>query len=709
VIKLMVNSKHNHHSHFKISFENTLIRCQIWRPSSLLLVNNLLLTISLSIFCATSASVMAQELGVMSENRCKAKIDDFTYYWEFQEAIKTCNACLSKHPSSALLHFSRGYVNLCLNNRRAAALDFKKAAELGFTSKVQDELELMRIVYDTAYAVQMITDSLEFQKLVPELGFKARITRADTLRGMLRPERTCMDVTYQKLTVKVIPELKEIDGNNEIHFLATAPSKSIQLDLYDQYNISRITVNGKDVSYSRESHAIFIILEDMLEKGRSYVISVSYNGKPIIARNPPWQGGFTWGKNGDRHHIGVSCEHLGASSWYPNKDHLSDKVDSMDINIQAPKDYDVIANGNLLGTKDCGDGYTEFQWHVSYPINSYNVTFYVGDFENFHESYKSSNGKKVAIDYYVLKENIEKAKVYYNKTQRVIKTFEKLFGPYAFTKDGFGFVESPFAGMEHQSAIAIGGNYGQDSSYPIFKGYDYLVVHEAAHEWWGNAVAIGDMADVWINEGFATYSEHLFSEIEFGEKKYILDVADNMFSISNIWPMVGEPDVNDNAFLGQDVYYKGAAMLHSLRCVFNDDKAFFKMIKAFYEKSAMKISKSEDFTIHAQHYTKRDLRDFFAVYMHQNSPPVLEYSYHLNESGKLRLRYKWTNVGPQFNMPFLLCTNHKKGHRIEATTTMSEIEIGGVKNFYLPHALIFDESIKTLNSLTYFHANMVSE
>jgi aminopeptidase N len=638
---------------------------------------------------------------------CLKKIEKYTNDFEFHKALDACDKCIQKNERSARLYYLRGLVNLYLNHRDDAARDFQRAISSGIAKEggFEDE-EFIRWYSDTTFIIQNSVDSLIFPKLKPELGYREPYTKADTLQGMLRPERTCFDVIFENLTVKVIPETKTIEGNNKITFKALRSSNQIQLDLFDNYQVLDITHEQKSLAYSRVKNAIFVTFDEPLEKGEIYTVTVHYKGTPIEAPNPPWDGGFVWKKNGDRHFIGVACEHLGASSWWPNKDHLTDKPDSMDINILAPSGYDVVANGNLLNHTQGEDGYDKFHWHVSYPINNYNVTFYIGDFMNFKESYLNTHNQKVDLDYYVLEQNLDTAKNYYSGTKRIVSVFEQLFGDYAFPKDGLGFVESPFEGMEHQGAIAIGGEYSHDSlHYPIVGDYPLLVVHETAHEWWGNAVAVSDMADIWISEGFATYAEHLFLEREFGVEKYIESVGDNMINIINIWPMVGNRNVNDNAFLGQDVYSKGAAMLHSLRCIFDDDEAFFNMIKDFYSKSSLKTCTTEDFTSHARRYTSKRLTGFFNVFLYQKRPPTLEYSYK-HKGSKLQIIYRWTGVPDDFEMPFLLAFDDGISFRMDATTTYKVENFVHVKNFYLFNPIAMNPTLDTKNAFTYYFAKL---
>ncbi len=641
---------------------------------------------------------------------CLAQIEKLSYDWKLYDALERCNECLKKNPESALLYAARADVHMYLNHMEASAIDFQKAVTLNKGEIDPEELKFYRFMSDTAFLVKELVDSITFLTLQPENGYAKTYTLADTLRGMLRPERTCFDITYQNLSVRVKPDTRSIEGSNEIYFNVVEPSTRIQLDLFDHYQILDISMNGGSLSYTRSYNAIFIEFEKKLQKDSAYVVKVSYSGAPRLSPNPPWDGGFIWSKRGERHDVGVSCEQLGASSWWPTKDHLSEKPDSMDIHIQAPDGYDVISNGNLISTRELTDGYTSFHWHVSYPINSYNVTFYMGDYVNFSESYVNSSGQSVPIDYYVNQAHLDSAKRYYAKTIRIVETFEKLFGDYPFPDDGLGFVEAPFSGMEHQGAIAIGDVYKEDSSYQVYQGYPFLLVHEMAHEWWGNSVSAGDMADLWLQEGFATYSEHLLVEALFGTAKYIEDVSENGLYVMNIWPMVAPVDVNDNAFLGGDVYNKGAAMLHNLRCIMNDDALFLTMIKNFYLESKMKIISSQDFIDHVSKYYPRDLTDFYEVFMYRTKPPVLEYSYAPTRRGESRLRYRWTNVGEGFEMPFLLLLNGYIGQRIEGTTRWQELDFDRkLKDFHLASSFSMAPWINHENAFTYYIARMVEE
>jgi len=374
----------------------------------------------------------------------------------------------------------------------------------------------------------------------------------------------------------------------------------------------------------------------------------------------------------------------------------------MRINLQIPEGYEGISNGNLRAEKKIEGGYTNFEWAVTYPINSYNVTFYIGDFVNFNETYSNREGT-YQIDYYVLPRNLEKARKYYSKTKEVMDVFEKYFGEYPFRNDGAAMVEAPFEGMEHQGAIAIGGNYGKGNKREYWtKDYDYLLIHETGHEWWGNAVAIGDMADAWINEGFTTFAEYLFAEEKSGYPDYIKTAALNHENILNLWPIVGERNINDNTFLGNDIYHKGAAMLNNLRCIINNDTLFMKIIKEYYQRYKMKITTTTDFINIVKELTGNDYADFFRKFLYDAEPPVLSCSYQIDAKSNLTFNYKWINVGKDFKMPFCIAVSNKEYVRLEGTASLQTYTREKIRNFFLVNENHYDKNVVPGNAFTYY-------
>jgi aminopeptidase N len=616
------------------------------------------------------------------------------------EALVDLNKFIRGYSSSGVVYFLRGMARTGLNDVIGARKDFLLAKGAGYTNN-EDYIEAM------TSKETLVKEFLKILKDDSELDakrdYRPVILPRDTIQGALRPERNCFDVHYYNLTIKIIPETSSIEGSNRICFTTLADTRTIQIDLFPELTVTSITRKESPLKYNRLERAIFIDLGEVLPAGSKEDIVVEYKGTPLVAKKPPWNGGFVWEKDKNRLYTGVACEHLGASSWWPVKDHLSDKPDSMTINIQVPDGYQGVSNGNLRSQSKMPGGYTNFEWHVSYPINTYNVTYYMGDFVNFNEEYV--NGESTfRMDYYVLPRNIEKAKKYYSQTKEIVKVFEKCFGDYPFKNDGIGMVEAPFEGMEHQGAIAIGGGYGKSNNRREYwtKEYDYLLIHETAHEWWGNAVAIGDMADAWINEGFGTYSECLFAEEKFGYQDYLKAIAAQQSLIFNIWPIVGERNINSNTFLGGDIYNKGSAMLNNLRCIINNDTLFKGMIKSFFQKNKYRIVTTNDFISHVKDYTKTDFTDFFNVFLFSTEPPILACNYNIDKDKILYFNYKWTNVGRNFTMPFCIAVNDKEYLRLNGTTNQQTFRFENAKTFYLPNQNRFDEQSVPQNSFTYY-------
>jgi aminopeptidase N len=599
----------------------------------------------------------------------------------YNGVVEDMNSFLKVIPGFADALYNRGIAKLNLGDLDEACQDLEQARSEGSAENRQFVNYLCNKEYVTDL---MLKQFYKKQKVYPESGFRPHYTRADSLRGALRPERICFDVYYYDLHVKIIPNGKRIEGNNAIYFHVMQPSKIIQIDLFDKYKITGITWNGKAMAYKREYNALFIEFPQILKAGENQIIHIEYKGKPPIAPNPPWDGGFVWKHDKNKNlWLGVACEHLGASSWWPNKDHLSDKPDSMLISLTVPAGYQAVSNGNIRQITHAGKNFDQFSWFVSYPINNYNVTFYVGKYVSFSDTLVDGKDT-IRLDYNVLDYNLDLAKNYFKQTREVIGFYDRAFGIYPFQRDGFGLVESPYEGMEHQSAIAYGNGYNSNEGKEYRnQKYDYIIVHEAAHEWWGNSVTAADMADIWIHEGFATYSELMFLEDRFGKEEYMFELADKSQYIFNIWPLVQNRNVNENSFASNDVYTKGAMMLHCLRCSLNNDSLFFSMIRAFNQKYRYHTVSSSDFINFVHQYTGTDYNAFFSKYLYDTRLPLLSYSYRV-EDGNLILKYRWSEVDDGFTMPFAISTNKKESFRLVGTTSWQEISIPETEwfNFY---------------------------
>lgn len=478
------------------------------------------------------------------------------------------------------------------------------------------------------------------------------------LHGSLNKYRTCFDVTFYELNVTLDEKKKYLKGKVEIQAIALSDFDTLQIDLYENMKVNNIgfaslnSVQEKgskfiSASYVRKHGAIFVALKQ--RTGEIFKLSVEYEGKPVEARKPPWKGGFVWKKDKEKNPwIGVACESEGASLWWPCKDVTNDEPDSASINITVSKDLTAVSNGNLIGKEENGNLIT-YKWFVSCPINLYNVTLYVGKFALLSDTYtNSSSGKILPINHYVFPMNYEKAKKHFPQAKSQIAFFEKTFGEYPWYKDGYKLVESPYEGMEHQSAIAYGNNYTNS-----YNGFDYIILHESAHEWWGNSVSAADLSDVWIHEGFATYAEALYVESIQGKNAYLRYLLTYRLFIKNKRPVVGPAGVRFFDYKDSDVYMKGAWILHTLRTLLESDqslpdgsKLFFDILKSFHEKYKMKTVASKDFSDMVNEITDRDYTWFFRQYLNKREAPFLEYYW-----DGLDFYYRWKYVDADFKMP----------------------------------------------------------
>jgi len=473
-----------------------------------------------------------------------------------------------------------------------------------------------------------------------------QFTKADTLRGTLSPLRSSFDVHFYELDIAIDLEGQNISGVNAIHFHTLTAIDSIQLDLFDNLEIDSITSNGRSLAYSRLHNAVFIRFPSPIGKGTRHIVSVYYHGIPVAAKSAPWDGGFVWKKDAnDKHHVGVACEGLGASAWWPNKDHLSDEPDSMKMHFTVPNGLMCVGNGTLLATTTKNSA-TRWSWAVANPINNYNVTLNIGDYVHFREYYRVPNDS-LALNYYVLRDNLNKAKEHFKQVPPLLAIFEEAFGRYPFWEDGYALVETSYAGMEHQSAIAYGNKYmkGYWGRYPSTMDFDYIIIHETGHEWWGNSVTANDMADMWVHESFCTYSESVFVEATYGYDKMVEYLLYQKNFITNRSPIRGVFGVNQEGS-ASDMYYKGAWMLHTLRSVVDDDAVF----KALLKDIAMTFRHSNvdgaDIIAFINKRLGKDMSPFFEQYIGHAEVPQLEYRL---KGRKLSMRWK-ANV-EAFSMP----------------------------------------------------------
>jgi aminopeptidase N len=521
---------------------------------------------------------------------------------------------------------------------------------------------------------------------------KKEYSRADTLRGMLTPLRTCYDINYYHLDVKINLDDKSVSGSNEFVFTATQDFNKLQFDLFANLKIDKVVYKGANLPFTREFGAVFITFPNTIKKGKKESFTVFYNGNPPIARNPPWDGGFIFKKDKSGNpFVSVACQGLGASVWWPTKDHQSDEVDSMLISITVPKDLQEISNGRLRNIVQKPDGYAQYNWFVSNPINNYNVTFYIGKYAHWTDNYAGEKGN-LTLDFWSLKEDSAKAQPHWDADVKpMLAAFEHWFGPYPFYEDGYKLVQAPHLGMEHQSAVAYGNQFkkgylgGDMSGTGAGLKWDYITVHESGHEWFANNVSTKDIADMWVHEGFTTYSEALFTEYTQGKKAGEDYVIGLRRGIGNLSPVIGPYNVNKEG--AGDMYPKGANLLHTIRQLVNNDEKFRGILRGINKEFYHKTTTTAEVENYITKQSGLKLTKIFDQYLRYAKIPVLEYK--INDG---TLTYRWITDVVDFDMPvkvslttdeFTLIkpTNNWKTIKIAASVTNDNFKTE--RNFYV--------------------------
>ncbi len=518
-------------------------------------------------------------------------------------------------------------------------------------------------------------------------GEKVAFTHDDSLRGGLRPERTCYDVTFYDLNVKVDIASKSISGYNTLYFTANTPFDRLQIDLFQNMIIDKIEHNEIPLLYERDGNAVFIAMDRTIKPKEKDKIRVVYHGVPNQAKRAPWDGGFVWAKDDEnKDWVAVACEGTGASLWWPCKDELSDEPDSMKITCTYPVDLFFVGNGSLLSDSKNTDATRTTTWKVSYPINNYNVTLNIGNYVHFSDSYTSNEiSTDLSLDYYVMPYNLEQAKKHFKQVKPMMACYEKYFGPYPFWNDGYALVETPYLGMEHQGAIAYGNKYKTGYNGRDFSGigldFDYIIIHESGHEWWGNSVSCKDIADLWIHEGFCTYAESIYVEELFGKKKAQDYINAKKKSVANKAPIQGKYGVNSEG--AGDMYNKSCLFLNTLRTFINNDSLWFGMIHDFSAKTFK--TKNIDYNDVVRYFetkSRKSLRPLFDQYLKQAEIPTLVYKIEDKNKFMKTIYYKWKADAPNFQMRFYYSINGKNDYATASTNWSSfDVRVRKVKKF----------------------------
>jgi aminopeptidase N len=506
--------------------------------------------------------------------------------------------------------------------------------------------------YILLYLTFMCALNFQSQGLMDE---KNNFSRQDTLRGSITPERIWWDLTYYHLKVQVDPEKRYISGENTIKYTVLSANQTMQIDLQAPLKMTKVTQDGKELAILHDGNAHFVTLTKQQVIGNTESIIVQYEGNPKEAIRAPWDGGFSWKKDANgKHFIATSCQGLGASVWWPCKDHMYDEVESMRISVTVPSHLMDVSNGRLESVENHGET-TTYNWFVNNPINNYGVNVNIGDYTHFSEVFDGEKGP-LSMDYYVLKDHLQKAKKQFTDAPKMMKAFEHWFGAYPFYEDGFKLVEVPYLGMEHQSSVTYGNEFKQGYLGRDLSGtgwglkFDFIIIHESGHEWFANNITDIDAADMWIHESFTNYSESLFLDYYYGKKAASEYVIGLRKTIANTSPIIGKYNVNKSG--SSDMYNKGGNMLHTLRQLIDNDEKWRlilrKMNADFYHQTVT-TKQIEDFL---SKETGFELNPFFNQYLRTIKIPTLEHTVE-NKT----LKYRWTNTVANFEMPLKTTIN----------------------------------------------------
>ncbi len=545
----------------------------------------------------------------------------------------------------------------------------------------------MKLLYQIGFVVLLlISGNLAGQSL---FAGHENFTRQDTLRGSITTERAWWDLNYYHLDITVNPKTQYIKGKNTIHYTILNSYQTLQIDLQSPMKLTKAIQDGKKLEVRSDGNAHFIKLKKAQNRiGSVELIEVFYEGKPREAINAPWDGGISWKKDSNGvDFIASSCQGLGASVWWPNKDHMYDEVDSMKISVNVPKHLMNISNGRLQSIVKKEDETTTYNWVVSNPINNYGVNINIGDYIHFSEVYEGEKGP-LDMDYYVLRDNLRKAIVHFTDAPKMMKAFEYWFGPYPFYEDSFKLVEVPYLGMEHQSSVTYGNQFKKGYLGTDLSGtgwglkFDFIIIHESGHEWFANNITYKDAADMWIHEGFTAYSENLFLDYYYGTKAASEYVIGTRSSILNDKPIIGNYDVNSEG--SSDMYYKGANMLHTLRQLIEDDNKWRQILRGLNSEFYHQTVTTKQIESYISNESGLNLSAFFNQYLRDTRIPTLEYSLRGN-----KLSYRWTQIVNGFEMPVEIVVD-EKNMWLYPTKAWQKIDLNSSKividnNYYIKH------------------------
>ncbi len=483
----------------------------------------------------------------------------------------------------------------------------------------------------------------------------------NVFRGTITPQRAWWDLTHYHLDITVDPSTKTIAGTNTMKYKVLSEKKRLQIELQAPMQLTKATQNGQALAVEQMGYSYFITTTAEQKIGQEYQLVMHFSGIPHEAIRAPWDGGITWStdeKGND--FIASSCQGLGASIWWPNKDHAYDEPDNgAIISVEVPEHLMDVSNGRLVKVDHNKKAKTKtYHWQVVNPINNYGININIGDYVHFGEQYQGESGQ-LDMDYYVLRHNIEKAKIQFKDAKRTIEAFEYWFGPYPFYQDSFKLVEAPYLGMEHQSSVTYGNGYqngylGRDRSQtgPGML-FDFIIVHETGHEWFANNITHNDIADMWIHESFTNYSESLFLEYHYDKAKAFEYIRGTRLNVQNKKPIIGQYGVHQEG--SRDMYDKGGNMLHTIRQVINNDETWRTILRGLNKKFYHGIAETSQIENYISEKSGKNLTKVFDQYLRDIRIPTFEY---FTKNGQMQ--YRWSNIVDGFDMPIKIMINDKE-------------------------------------------------
>ncbi len=529
------------------------------------------------------------------------------------------------------------------------------------------------IVLQPLWAIVLLATSAPF--LFAQAQQSAKPTHADILRGEYGRCRANNDLLYYHLDVRVDPEKKFLSGKTLMRFKMLTDDNRIQLDLHEALKVDKILFSSgnksrdqgskSELHYQRDSGAVFVDFPETLKAGKTYEIEFYYSGNPVETGR---FGGIAFRKDPvGRPWINTACEGEGASIWWPNKDQWKDEVESMNISVAIPNELVDVSNGKFLGKTDLGNGYSRWDWFVSYPINNYDVSLNIGTYEHF-----SDRLGDLPLDFYALPEDLDKAKKQFPQAKGMLEAFQHYFGEYPFKRDGYKLIEVPYSGMEHQSAVTYGNHFANGylerdwTGVGISPRFDFIIIHESGHEWFGNSITAQDRSDMWIHEGWTTYLECLYVEYHYGKEDGLKYTNAYRTKVRNQEPVI--PPRGINATPPQDMYFKGALFINTLRSIVDDDKRWFDLLHDLYQHFKYRTIMTEDLVSFFNQRTKQDLTPIFNQYLRHTAIPVLELKF---DSGAVS--YRWKVDEKNFVMPVRV-GDRNHWQVIEATTEWRQLK-----------------------------------